>query len=307
MDTGVRSSFTRGGIKSRPGAAHATGKTIDFLARIQTTDIDDLGRSVLTCTAWWGSGKQAAVVTPYHREVTERDWDLRITARCLRDDLGLDPNGPAAAEVHADAHPMVRAFFERRGQSPVGQETFRCGTEVTGRPLYTLHAGDDRGATWHQESVPNLDTDYELGVVWLLGVRPEHDYDALCELDLLPATADYQALIDESAQTFAQALVEQVPELLALAQRHKGRVVQGLIADTIRVRLYCDADNEAPLVTLAYSSRPLPNGVALMPRWQTRLVLAFFGADEIEGLSVTNDIGGEPLAADESAYCSFAP
>jgi hypothetical protein len=33
---------------------------------------------------------------------------------------------------------MVRAFFERRGQSPVGHETFRCGTEVTGRPLVAI-------------------------------------------------------------------------------------------------------------------------------------------------------------------------
>lgn len=244
--------------------------------------------------------------TTYYRGVTERDWDLRITARCLHDDLGLDSGAPARAEEHQGVHRMVRAFVERRGQSPIGQETFRCGSEVTGRPLYTLHSGDDRGATWHQESVPpGIETDYRLGIVWLLGVRPEHDYDGLCEVDLLPTVADYQAFIDDSAQTFARALVEQVPELLSLADRHKGRVVEGLLADTVRVRLYRDPDEEAPLLTVAYSSRSQPNAMALLPSWQTRMVLAFFNSDEFASLSVVNDIGGEPLAPAESAYCGF--
>jgi len=243
---------------------------------------------------------------PTHQGVTERDWDLRITARCLRDDLGLDSGLRARAEEHLGVHQIVRAFVGRRGQSPIGQETFRCGTEVTGRPLYTLHSGDDRGATWHQESVsPSIETGYPLGIVWLLGVRPEHDYDGLCDLDLLPTVADYQAFIDETAQTFARALVEQVPELLTLADLHKGRVVEGLLADTIRLRLYRDPDENAPLLTVAYSSRPLPNAVALLPSWQARMVMAFFNTDEFASLSVANDIGGEPLPADESAYCGF--
>jgi hypothetical protein len=242
----------------------------------------------------------------YHQGVTERDWDLRITTRCLRDDLGLNFGSPARAEEHLDVHRVVRAFVERRGQSPIGQETFRCGTQVTGRPLYTLHAGDDRGATWHQESLPpGIETNYPLGIVWLVGIRPEHDYDGLCDLDLLPTVADYQAFIDESAQTFARALVEQVPELLSMADRQAGRVVHGLLAGTIRVRLYRDPDQDAPLLTVAYSSRPLPNAVALLPSWQTRMLLAFFDTDEFSSLSVANDIGGEPLAADESAYCGF--
>jgi hypothetical protein len=82
-------------------------------------------------------------------------------------------------------------------------------------------------------------------------------------------------------------------------------VVEGLLADTIRVRLYRDPDENAPLLTVAYSSRPLPNAVALLPSWQTRIVMAFFNTDEFGSLSVANDIGGEPLATDESAYCGF--
>jgi len=153
--------------------------------------------------------------------------------------------------------------------------------------------------------MPGIQTNYPLGIVWLLGIRPEHNYNELCDLDLLPTVADYQAFIDESAQTLARALVEQVPELLSLADREAGRVVEGLLAGTIRLRLYRDSDEDAPLLTVAYSSRPLPNAVALLPSWQTRMLLAFFNADEFSSLSVASDIGGEPLAADESAYCGF--
>lgn len=240
---------------------------------------------------------------------SDRHWDLRITRRCLREDLRLDPNASESAEEHVEVHPLVRAFVERRGQSPIGQETFRCGTEVTGLPLYTLHFGDDRGATWHQESVPpGTASEYKLGIVWLLGVRTEHDYDGLCALgdDLLPTTEDAQGFIDDQAYTFARVLVEEVPLLLDRAELNRGQIIEAVIGDGIRVRLFCDPDDQAPLLTVAISSRPLPGVVTLVPQWQARLVLAFFPADNFATLSVANDIGGQPLEAGESAYCSFA-
>lgn len=237
----------------------------------------------------------------------DRHWDLRITRRCLRDDLRLGGDASGNAEAHVDVHPLVRAFVERRGQSQTGQETFRCGTEVTGLPLFTLHFGDDRAATWHQKSVPpGVKSEYELGIVWLLGIRSEHDYDGLCDLgnDLLPSLADAQAFIDEQALTFARALVEEVPALLARAEQHKGRIVEDVIAGGIRVRLHRDPDDEAPLLTVAISSNPLPGTVQLAPDWFTRLLSAFF-PDDFADLSFAGDIGGQPLKRDESAYCSF--
>ena len=240
---------------------------------------------------------------------SDRHWDLRITRRCLREDLRLDPNASRSAEEHSGVHPLVRAFVERRGQSPIGQETFRCGTEVTGLPLYTLHFGDDRGATWHQESVPpGLASDYELGIVWLLGIRTGHDYDGLCDLgdDLLPTTEDAQAFIDDQAHTFARVMVEEVPPLLDRAERNRGQIIEGVIGGGIRVRLFHDHDDAAPLLTVAISSRPFPSVVGLVPQWQARLLLAFFPADDFATLSVTTEIGGQPLEDDESAYCSFA-
>jgi hypothetical protein len=150
-------------------------------------------------------------------------------------------------------------------------------------------------------------SEYELGIVWLLGIRPEHDYDSLCALgdDLMPSTADYQAFIDDAAYDFARVLVEEVQPLLHLAELKAGEIIEAVIGNGIRVRLFRDGDNEAPLLTVAISGRPMPNVVTLVPRWQARLILAFFAVDDFDALSVTTEIGGQPLDPDESAYCSF--
>ena len=59
---------------------------------------------------------------------SNRHWDLRITRRCLWEDLHLDPDASGSAEEYVEVHSLVKAFVERRGQSPIGQETFHCGT-----------------------------------------------------------------------------------------------------------------------------------------------------------------------------------
>jgi hypothetical protein len=240
--------------------------------------------------------------------VTEPLWELRITRRCLQDDLHGDPDASGRAEEHLDLHPIVRAFVERRGQSPIGQEPFACGTEITRLPLFTLHSNDDRGATWHQRSVPpGVESDYDLGIVWLLGVRPAHDYDGLCALgdDLLPRRDDAESFLQDQQLTFARALIEDVPQLIAVAEANRGTVVDGVLAGGIRVRVHRDAEDEAPLLTVAISSKPLPGTVQLAKNWFVRLLSAFF-ADGLDDLALTNEIGGEPLRPDESAYCCFA-
>ena len=101
-------------------------------------------------------------------------------------------------------------------------------------------------------------------------------------------------------------MVEEVPLLLDRAKLKRGQIIEAVIGDGIRVRLFHDPDDEAPLLTVAISSRPLPGVVTLVPQWQARLVLAFFPADDFVTLSVANEIGGQPLETGESAYCSFA-
>ena len=124
--------------------------------------------------------------------------------------------------------------------------------------------------------------------------------------DLLATIEDAQAFIDDQAYTFARTIVEEVPPLLDQAELNRGQIIKAVIGDGIRVRLFYDRDDEAPLLTVAISSRPLPGVVTLVPQWQARLVLAFFPADDLATLSVTTEIGGQPLEAGESAYGTFA-
>lgn len=232
---------------------------------------------------------------------------LRITLRCRVDDLSLSAATLGNARTHVAVHRVIRAFVERRSQDPTGQETFRCATEGTGKTIYTLHSGDDRGATWH-DSDEGGDEGTALDIVWLLGCRPSHGYEALCAVaragDLLPAEMDYQALIDEDARTFATALVTEVPNLLREAKRRKGQVVHGLLADRIPVRLYCDPDDEAPLLTVAIRTYPMPGTMVLTKKWFERVVLAFF-QQRPENLSATDALGKEALREGESAFCDF--
>src|SRR5438874_614878 len=86
---------------------------------------------------------------------------LRVTRRCLVDDLEFGASDlDRPLEELAARHQMVRAFVERRSQSPVGQETIQG---LTSRIVaYSLHSGEDRGITWHHVAA---------GIVWLLAAH----------------------------------------------------------------------------------------------------------------------------------------
>lgn len=233
--------------------------------------------------------------------------DLRITRRCRVDDLKLPEDSVGRAQDHVEAHRVVRAFVDRRVQDPTGQETFRCATEQSGKTIFTLHAATDRGATWHDLFVGNKD-ELALDIVWLLGVRRDHDYHALCDLArneiLLPNEADYDAYLNEEAFTFATAIILEVPALVREAEERKGRVIEGILAERIPVRLYRDPDDQAPLLTLAIRTYPMPGTLVLNKNWFERIVLAFFEQYPAE-LSTADFVGDEDLREGEVAFCDF--
>lgn len=235
------------------------------------------------------------------------DRDLRITRRCRVDDLKLSEDSVGRAQDHIGVHRVVRAFVERRAQDPTGQETFRCATEQSGKTIFTLHAATDRGATWH-DLFAGDEVEPALDIVWLLGVRPDHDYDALCELAqdeiLLPNEIDYDAYLDEEAFTFAKAMVREVPLLVREAEDRKGEVIEGILAERIPVRLYRDPDDRAPLLTVAIRTYPMPGALALNKNWFERIVLAFFAHFPAD-LSTADHVGDEDLRDGEVAFCDF--
>jgi hypothetical protein len=235
------------------------------------------------------------------------DRDLRITRRCRVHDLNLPEDSVGRAQDHVDVHRVVLAFVERRLQDPTGQETFRCATEASGKTIYTLHAGTDRGATWHDLDEGD-DDNPALDVVWLLGCRPDHDYDTLCDLArrevLLPDEADYEALFEEDLNTFAKAIAIEVPALVLAAEQHRGEVIEGVLAERIPVRLYRDPDDEAPLFTVAIRVYPMPGTLVLHKRWFERILLAFFQVYPAD-LSTVDFVGDEDLREGEIAFCDF--
>ena len=119
--------------------------------------------------------------------------DLRVTQKALEDlELSDDLLNRDVEEI-VDKHPVLKAFQERRSQSPLGQEAIQLPTSR--QVVYSLHSGRYRGLTWFDE---------DDNVCWLLGVgfhESGSHADAYLVLksrdeggDLLPAEADYLAL-----------------------------------------------------------------------------------------------------------------
>jgi hypothetical protein len=90
-----------------------------------------------------------------------------VTARCATEDL----DGARAEDFHEPGAPtdpaIVRAFFERRRQSPIDQD---CISGLTSRiRAYSLHSGRLRGLTWHHR---------QAAIVWLLAAHMHRSGEA---------------------------------------------------------------------------------------------------------------------------------
>jgi hypothetical protein len=188
--------------------------------------------------------------------------ELRLTARCCRQDLNVEP---AEADIRqlAESTLIVRKFIELRSVLPdEAQETF---ASTSRSDIYTLHAGQMRGATW---------CDREYGVVWLLGFglhREGHRSDAynvLAELDrrgqLLPSAEDYEMMMREREARQLPAIVAEMRALLKRARGTPEKVHSVLLSVGVRVSLFIvrEGDDTEGLEEfhLAVSARHLEEG-----------------------------------------------
>jgi hypothetical protein len=202
---------------------------------------------------------------------------LRVTRAALGD-LGLDESfADQPAERLVDEHPVIRAFVERRSQSPTGQEvTYLPVTKLT---VYNLHSGTARGLTWHD------DVD---GVVWLLGVawhRGGSNSDAYDELKardsagwLFPSDADFEGL-EPPAVPFVEACAHELPALLERATAAPGDEVRAVIGAALDVGLLVEVVVvEADELTETWVSIALPPqaGAVLPPEYVTVVLAALF-------------------------------
>jgi len=231
---------------------------------------------------------------------------LRVTLRCLADDLGLEPDDewPSVRKL-ADGSSVIRAFVDKRSQSSEGQETI----EGLASPIvaYSLHAGSDRGITWH---------DRDIDVVWLLAARfhrsgkRDDAYPYFRSLDqagrLMPSREDYIAHLASETQHLAQRLAAEIPPIRNAARQSPRTIQEAILADRIRVRVVYE-DDDPPMMTVAISQDLLPGEVSVPPEWQLVVAAGFLPfTTPPSDLSFTFDLAGAPLRHDEVVYCDFA-
>lgn len=157
---------------------------------------------------------------PYGRSFLCPRWELRITERCLVDDLELDAG---TGFYDALRHPIVDAFAKKRLTSTGEGKT--VGPEAGAETLHHLGAGDrHRGATWW---------DANNKVVWLCGYgwhESGADDDAfqlfkhlIEEGRIKPTPADIETLLEDRAERLANLLPESAAGLLEEARADPGR------------------------------------------------------------------------------------
>lgn len=148
-----------------------------------------------------------------------KDWELRVTARCLDEDLNAD----ATADFESiSGLGIIKAFVKDRSTTVVSSREIRPLT--SGQEVWALGYGNDhRGATFYDE---------EEGVVWLVAYgrhrsgTPGDFYPVCKQLDndgqLLPKKADMVRLYKDRDRRFVDAVTVEAPVVLKAARKVEG-------------------------------------------------------------------------------------
>lgn len=179
------------------------------------------------------------------------DRELRITRRCLRDDLdgGIDADFEAVA-----SHPIVKAFVRERREKFEGSS--RVEPLESGKAISVVrHQHEHRGATWHDEN-------HE--VIWLVAYGRHQsgmpgDFFPFCKrLDqagiLLPTVEDYEALYRERDLRLARMLVVDPPLLLKRA-RESGKEEHAQIGGRFGTAVSVEFADEIEAISVAFDTR----------------------------------------------------
>jgi hypothetical protein len=156
------------------------------------------------------------------------DWELRITRRCLEEDLEVPASTPIAELVD---HPIVKALISDRATDPDGGKT--VGPAAGQDTLRRLAFGNDhRGATWW---------DPVEKVVWLCAYSGAHRSGAaddpfkalfpelIAAGKMKPLEADYEALFEDRDARFVDTVESDAQELLAAAHDDPGAEKRAVI------------------------------------------------------------------------------
>ncbi|HEV3094019.1 MAG TPA: hypothetical protein VGY30_05835 [Solirubrobacteraceae bacterium] len=184
-----------------------------------------------------------------------KDWELRVTARCLGEDLNASTDADFESVRGLE---IVKAFIGTHTDSPVS--TRQVSPLTCGHEVWVVGYGDDhRGGSLH---------DPEAEVIWLLAYRrhrsgAEDDFFPYCrELDrdglLLPKQADYARMYRERDRRFAEAVIHEAPVILREARATAGEY-RCTVGGELGVGLTVEVDDEleAGAMTVAFQANKL--------------------------------------------------
>lgn len=193
-----------------------------------------------------------------------KQWELRVTKRCLDDDLNAGDD--ASFESILGLH-IVKAFVKDRQNATYGTRQvapIECRPEV-----WVLAQGDrHRGATIY---------DLEQEVVWLVAYgRHESgspdDFFPYCkglaeQGALLPTTEDYEGLLADRGSHFAEAVRIEAPMHLLAASHIEGEhrcIVGGSLGAGLCIEVSTEPDATAITVAFFATEIEWEQGLALL-------------------------------------------
>jgi hypothetical protein len=231
---------------------------------------------------------------------------LRVTIRCLAEDLERTTARDAESPVEEIDNELVRKFVAMRSQDPRGTEKIQ--PLMSDAEVYSLHSGRWRGATWH---------DREHQTVWLVAGRfhasgkRDDAYPHFKGLDeaarLFPTEDDYALLLAMQAETFVDHVMERAPQILEDARRQSPTEVEAIVG-TIPISVAVLKEDGIEFVYLAVTmSEWSDDGPEPPAEWTTILWAAFFPwvGDPVTEIDLSNEIAGRPIKDGELIYVSI--
>ncbi len=210
---------------------------------------------------------------------------LRVTLRCLTEDLGLaeaDADLPleALGADSGDVAGLIKTFMDKRSTHPTDED--RIEHLATGRiPMHPLRRGKRiRGLTWSDE---------QTGVVWLVAAHFVHRsgermdsyayFRSLPASALLPSDSDFARLREEEALAARDAIFNVIDPARAEALNRPGDEIR-IMVGPVAVSLVATSTEPPPHVKVAVSTKwddreidPPPNVVLAIV---TRVYLQHF-------------------------------